>query len=418
MISKFRAFLGRRHNVRAHFWQTLANYTQHIGGIVLGVVLARILQPSDFGKFAFAQSIVLLAQQPASWNIGQALLGTRCQDKKLVTEAWHLETWIFSFKIFAAIALSLFFYFQNDQTLALLVLICGIPSAVDGFTNLLRAEIDSTGNFKVHFFSSSLTILVCLLIGVPLALMGFGPFAIALPGIPLLFLQPLLYRFLTPLVLQRSIGLQKVSLAPLRSGFSLWLCSASEQALFRLDKILLGKFTNLDYLGNYNRAYGYAPVSHFALSSLYTNPTIAALGRKPDWNSKKELLVNHLRILIPAAVANAAFWYFFSDPVVPFVFGPQWESSIPVFQAMSTLSLCMAAYYLPAAFLFHCKDFLTLGLIRSSVVVLMVLTALFIGQRLEATTMALLLQLSLLLTGILLVARGVVIVKKSSVRNL
>ncbi len=410
--------MGRRHNVRAHFWQTLANYTQHIGGIALGVVLARILHPSDFGKFAYAQSLVLLVQQPVSWNIAQALLATRCQDKKLVSEAWHLETWIFSCKILVALIVASFFYLKNDQSLSLLVLICGIPSAVDGFTNLLRAEIDSTGNFKVHFFSSSLTILVCLLIGVPLALMGFGPFAIALPGIPLLFLQPLLYRFLTPMVLQRRIGLHRVSLSPLRSGLSLWLCSASEQALFRLDKILLGKFTTLESLGNYNRAYGYAPVSHFALSSLYTNPTIAALGRTPDWNSKKKLLVNHLRILVPAAVANAAFWYFFSDPVVPFVFGPQWESAIPVFQAMSSLSLCMAAYYLPAAFLFHCKDFLALGLIRCSVVILMVLSALFIGQRLEATTMALLLQLSLILTGILLVARGAAIVRKKAVEDL
>ena len=73
--------------MRAHFWQTLANYTQHIGGIALGVVLARILQPSDFGKFAFAQSVVLLAQLPASWNIAQVLLATRCQDKKLVLSA-------------------------------------------------------------------------------------------------------------------------------------------------------------------------------------------------------------------------------------------------------------------------------------------------------------------------------------------
>lgn len=418
MISKFRALLGRRHNVRAHFWQTLANYTQHIGGILLGIVLARLLQPSDFGKFAYAQALVLIAQQPVSWNLAQALLATRCQDKKLVIDAWHLETWVFSCKILVTLLLSCFFFLRNDQTTSLLVLICGIPSAGNGFTNLLRAELDSTGNFKAHFFSSSLTILICFGIGIPLALKGFGPLAIAAPGIPLLFLQPILYRMLTTLKLQRPIRWRRISLAPLRSGFSLWLCAASEQAIFRLDKILMGKFTTPEALGNYNRAYGYAPISHFALSSLYTNPTIAALGRKPDWPSKKRLLIKHICILIPAAIANAIFWYFFSDPVVPFVFGPQWESAIPVFQAMSTLSLCMAAYYLPSAFLFHCKDFLTLGLIRCSVVALMVLTALFIGQRLESTTMALLLQLSLLLTGILLVARGAAIIRKKPAKHL
>jgi PST family polysaccharide transporter len=419
LISKFRAFLGRRHNVRAHLWQTLANYTQHIGGIILGIILARILQPSDFGKFAYAQSIVLLAQQPISWNLSQALLATRCQDRKLVADAWHLETWVFTCKIFVSIALSLFFYFRNDHTLALLVLVCGIPSAIDGFTNLLRAEIDSSGNFKAHFFSNSLTVLICIAIGVPLALNGFGPLAIALPGIPLLFLQPILYKFFTPLDLQRPIRWKRVSLAPLRSGSSLWLCSASEQAVFRLDKILLGKFTTPESLGNYNRAYGYAPISHFALSSLYTNPTIAALIQKTDWTSKKRILTNHTWILIPAGIANAIFWYFFADPVVPLVFGQQWRPAIPVFQAMSTLSLCMAAYYLPSAYLFHASDYFALGLIRCLVVLAMLLIGLLIGDQLKATTMALLLQSSLIFTSILLILRCTVLIlrKKSAFNN-
>lgn len=412
MIKKFRAFLGRRHNVRAHFWQSLANYTQQGGGLLFGIVLARILQPSDFGQFAYAQAIVLIAQQPFNWNLSQALLATRCQDKNLVTEAWHLETWVSSLKILTTLALFAFFQLRQDHSLAFLILACGLPAAISGFTNLLRSEFDSTGNFKPHFLSSILTISLCFLIGVPLALQGFGPMALALPGVPLLFLQPLLYRLLTQLHLPRSIGLRGVGIARLRSGFSLWLCTASEHALFRLDKVLLGKFTSANSLGNYNRAYGYAPISHFALSSLYTNPTVAALGRKPDWPTKRQLLTKHLAILLPAALANAAFWWFFADPIVPLVFGPQWTPAIPVFQAMATLSLCMAAYYLPAAYLLHSKDFLALGLIRLTMVLAMLTVGLLIHSNLTATSMAYLLQASLLATSFFLVVRCAILTKR------
>lgn len=409
--------LLNRPNFLAHFWQSLANYIQTIGGLGLGVVLARILQPTDFGQFAYAQALVLLAQQPVNWNLSQALLATRCQNVGLVSEAWHLETWVSSMKVLITLAMGTFFFLANDLTLALLVLVCGFPPAINGFTNLLRSELDSIGNFKPHFISSILTIAVSILIGVPLALNGFGPLALALPGLPLLILQPLLYRILTPLDLPRAMRLARVSLAPLRSGFSLWLCTASEHAIFRFDKALLGKFTNPQHLGNYNRAYGYAPISHFALSSLYTNPTVAALGRKPDWQTKKILLTKHLSILIPAGIANAAFWWFFSDPVVPLVFGSQWTSAIPVFQAMATLSLCMAAYYLPAAYLFHTRDFLALGLIRLTVVLAMLATGLFLNNQLTAPIMAYLLQASLLTTSILLIFRCTFLVKSERDRN-
>lgn len=405
MLNRIRSFFARRQNIRAHFWQSSANYVQTVGGLGLGVLLARILQPADFGQFAYAQAIVFLAQQPVNWNLSQALLATRCQDLSLVEEGWRLETWTSTFKILITLAIGCFFFLADNKTLALLVIICGLPLAINGYTNLLRSELESTGNFKANLLSSILVITVSFLVGVPLALNGFGALALAIPGLPLLVLQPLLYRLLTPLKLPRSIRLARVSLAPLRSGFCLWLCTASEHAIFRLDKVLLGKFTTPESLGNYNRAYGYAPISHFALSSLYTNPTVAALGRKPDWHSKKKLLSKHLAILLPAAIANAAFWWLFADPIVPLVFGPQWTLAIPVFQAMATLSLCMAAYYLPATYLFHSQDFLALGLIRLTFVLLMLTVGLFLHNTITATSMAYLLQISMIFTSLALTFR-------------
>lgn len=417
MLNRIRYIFARRQNIRAHFWQSSANYVQTVGGLSLGVLLARILQPADFGQFAYAQAIVFLAQQAVNWNLSQALLATRCQDLSLVKEAWHLETWASTFKMLITLAIGCFFFLADDQTLAILVLVCGLPPAVNGYTNLLRAELESKGNFKSHLLSSILVITVSFLIGVPLALNGFGPLALALPGLPLMILQPLLYRKLTSLTLPRSIRLGRVSFSPLRNGFSLWLCTASEHAIFRLDKVLLGKFTNPQTLGNYSRAYGYAPISHFALSSLYTNPTVAALGHKPDWSAKKKLLTKHLAILLPAAIVNALFWWSFSDPVVPLVFGPQWAPAIPVFEAMATLSLCMAAYYLPAAYLFHSKDFLALGLIRLTIVLAMLATGLLFHNQLTAPIMAYLLQASLLMTSISLIIRCAILVKSACSHN-
>ena len=48
---------------------------------------------------------------------------------------------------------------------------------------------------------------------------------------------------------------------------------------------------------------------------------------------------------------NWVVLYFFSDPLVVWVFGPKWASAIPVFQAFGCLSLAYTAYNLSAAIL-------------------------------------------------------------------
>jgi hypothetical protein len=79
----------------------------------------------------------------------------------------------------------------------------------------------------------------------------------------------------------------------------------------------------------------------------------------------------------------------------------------------------MAAYYLPSAYLFHASDYFALGLIRCLVVLAMLLIGLLIGDQLKATTMALLLQSSLIFTSILLILRCTVLIlrKKSAFNN-
>ena len=60
--------------MRAHLWQSLANYTQQGFGLLLGLILARLLQPEDFGAFGFAAASVLLALLPATWSLAPTLI--------------------------------------------------------------------------------------------------------------------------------------------------------------------------------------------------------------------------------------------------------------------------------------------------------------------------------------------------------
>jgi len=56
-------------------------------------------------------------------------------------------------------------------------------------------------------------------------------------------------------------------------------------------------------------------------------------------------------LLFGGALANWAVLWWFSDPLVPWLFGDQWRGAIPAFQAFSWLGLAMALHYSPMNFL-------------------------------------------------------------------
>jgi O-antigen/teichoic acid export membrane protein len=401
-LSRLRALLREHHTIRSHFWQTCANYTQQIGGLALGIMLARIMLPEDFGLFAYASALALICLLPFHWSLSASLLATKCENYKLVRHAWNLAGWICAVKILVVLFLVAWFAWNRDFLMAWLILLNGLPHCFFEFINLLRAEVESVGNFKPHLLSAVATLIVVLIFNIPLAFFGLGAIALSAGGIPLVAIQWILYRRATTLKLNRKITFQKIQQEYFHEGLWQWMTSMTDQAITRIDKVFLGQLSGQTELGNYNRAYGYAPISHLALSSLYTNATVAALGGKSSRRGKLDLLRKSGGIVIIVGILNAIFWLIFSDWIVPWVFGSQWYGSISVFKAMAGFSLCLAIFYLPTTVLFHQRKFKVIGLTRLMGTLLFLLCVFALNHRMTAVTMALLLQAILLIIGLIL----------------
>jgi O-antigen/teichoic acid export membrane protein len=85
MLKNFRQVLARRQNIRAHFWQSLANYTQAGGGMLLGIVLARLLEPSVFGEFVSITASLGFLMIPVSFSTAQLLVSDAGKTPDLFT---------------------------------------------------------------------------------------------------------------------------------------------------------------------------------------------------------------------------------------------------------------------------------------------------------------------------------------------
>lgn len=400
-----RARLRERHTLRAHAWQTLANYAQQGFGLGFGIIMARILTPADFGAFGFAAASVCLALLPAMWSLAPTLAARGGQ-----TPASHQSAaafgWCVVFVRLAIVATVCAVFFQRgQQQMAGLCLLLGIVESGRELNNVQRVYLEGQGNFKPNLISATLGIVFSLAVAVPVAFLGWGPFALALPGLGFFFIDFFLYRHFSG----RSIFVKPAW--SLRTGFRidsfwLWLYASAEVALTRLDSWFVGKFLGEQTLGYYNRAFGYAPISHMLLSSFVANPTVVGFARCETAAARRRLLLRTAAIVLAGGLLNWIAFYFFARPIVLFVFGPKWESAVPLFQAYASLSLAYSFGFLPATLLLSACRYREIGLIRIGCVALFAIALIFVPGTRSAISVAWLVQATWVLQGLLLLFLG------------
>jgi len=399
---QFRGLLARRHNVRAHFWQSCSNYTQQFSGLILSVFLARLLAPEDFGEFAYAGAVLALFMLPVSWSLAPQIVAEVRSHPEIVNDALHYCRILFAPRIvLATIACFFLFWTKGWQQGAIALVLC-VPLVGADFVTILRAALEGQGAFKANFFDSILAAAATAFISIPAALLGAGVWSLVVPAVPLFAMQMVLYSRMCKRSIRPTAPITERSY--IRSGTALWLCGCGESALLRSDKFLLGQFAGMTALGDYNRAFNFSPLAARALNSLLTNPTVAALTSARNGSARQALLVKSGLLLLAAGAANFVVWWFFADPLVPFLFGHQWRSAIPVFEAMAPLSLAMSVAYLPTTVAMAKRAYTRLAVVRATTLLGFLGSVWMFSASMDATTMAWLLQLTLFAQGLLIAA--------------
>jgi O-antigen/teichoic acid export membrane protein len=372
MLKNLRQVLARRQNVRAHFWQSLANYTQAASGMMLGVVLARLLEPSIFGEFVFITASLGFVMIPVSFSTAQLLISDAGKTPDLFKRVWGLATLVCIVKSILVVCFVAYWFWRGEAIRAQISGLVGIPMVFSDYLVALRYDLEGGGRFKPNFFAQVIDILVQASVSITLVLNGYGIYGLAWGGLIGTAVQACYYtllsgRKISPALLPPSLLLRQV-----RAGFWLWLSSVSSNWYSRVDKILLGHFGGAAELGYYNRAMNYGPVSHILLNSLMTNAAIRSLSCEQTVRRKRLLFLKTMALLLAAACINGLFWHFFADPLVPLIFGAQWQPAAKSFSILGWLGVPYALLFGSAALLYSYSRYTTIALVQAGSLILLV----------------------------------------------
>ena len=180
-------------------WTLASNLGLKAVTLVVGIVLARLLTPEDFGLVAMLMVFFAVSQSLVNSGFTQALIREDKLTEKDKATAFSLNVLIavvcYAILWWSAPAIADFF---DNQLLIDLTRLMGLSIIFQSFTLVQRAQLTHGLKFKKLMIVSLLASLITGVIGVVLALQGYGVWALAIKYVALSVITSLLLYVINP----------------------------------------------------------------------------------------------------------------------------------------------------------------------------------------------------------------------------
>lgn len=321
-------------------WASVDNFIKQIVQFIIGIILARILEPKEFGVLGILTIFLSLSELLIEGGFSQALIRKKTISKKQYSSVFYFNLGL-SILIYLIIFLfSDFFerYFRIEN-LGLMIQVFMIKIVISSFyfvqVVILTKSLDFKVFTKITFFSSVFSGIV----GIYLAFTGYGVWSLIWQSILVNVLTALfvnIYKFWLPnlnFYWQDIKDIYKTSSHLL--GTSLLSRVSNETNAF-----IIGRYFSADSLGFYSRANSLKNLPSQTMNAIISKISLPILSNKQDNDVElsqlyKKILLNSLFVSTFIMVLMISV----ADELIIFLLGEKWSQSIVLFQYLSIIGI-------------------------------------------------------------------------------
>ena len=316
-------------------WKAMTRVVSSLTRLLVLVILARLLTPTDYGIAGMAivvTSFALIFTDPA---LSAALIQRPVIDERDRSSVFWLATGIGGALTLVGVAASglvaNFFREEQVQDLVIVTSFCLVAASLSVTQRALLARELAYRKLEIREMTS---IVAGGVVGVAAAIAGLGPWAIVLNFVTYVVISTVLVWLLVDWRPRRVFSIDHI-----RSlwGFSARIFSASVLTWGNqnLDKALVGRFLGGGPLGAYSLAYTATQVPGQLLSRPLYQVVAPAYARIQSDSERLERAWLWSKQLSVAVVAPALLALIVVAPdLVPVVFGDQWDAAIAPLQLL------------------------------------------------------------------------------------
>lgn len=333
----------KRKTVKGVVWSTLERFSVAGVNFIFGLILARLLMPTDYGAIAMLSIFMAIAQTFIDSGFSNALI--RKPDR---TETDNATAFYFNIGVGLAAYFSLYLaapyiaQFYKTSILIPLTRIMGLNLLLNSLCVVQQALLTARIDFKTQAKISLNAAVVSGLVGIGFAYAGYGVWALAIQSVLASVIRTILLWILAKW--RPKAKFSKQSFRNLFGYGSKLLASGLLDTIYNnLYTIVIGKRFSVATLGVYSRADQWANFLAINVTGILQRVTFPILSSIQ--NEDERLRVNYRKflrvsgfVIFPLMMGLAAI----ADPLTRFILTDKWADSIPLLRI-----LCFALMFYP-----------------------------------------------------------------------
>lgn len=326
------------------FWTLLSNVGNKLITLIIGVILARLLTPADFGLVAMLYIFFEVSQSLINSGFGQALIR-----EDTLTEKDKGTVFYINLVVSIVCYLILFFAapliadFYDNQILIDLTRFMGISIVFSALAIVQRSSLTHRLAFKKLMIVNLVTNVLTGIIGVGLAFYGYGVWALAIKYVSQAFFMTTILFAINPWLPKNFIFMESFNRL-FGFGSKLLLSGLLNTTYQNIYKLIIGKFYTAATLGLFTQAQLYVnQVTQSAVGTLQT-VTYPILSKAKDdpirlKNAYRKIIMASSFVIFPLVIGLGIL----AEPFVLTLVGQKWLEVVPFLQI---LCLSGALYHL------------------------------------------------------------------------
>lgn len=322
-------------SVRGIIWSSIERFSLQGVQFFIGIILARLLSPSDFGMIGMLSIFLCVSETFIDCGFSNALIRLKDATSKDYGTAFIVNFFIslVAFGILFSIA-PLVSHFYNMPELQAVMRIVSITLIINALFTVHKVKLTRNVDFKTQSKASLTSALISGFIGITLAYNGFGVWSLVYQTIcnsflNLVFMTLLLKWFPKPIFCKKSFH------ELFGFGSRIFIASIISSIYSNLYNIVIGKQFTASNLGYYTRAdqLGRFPSQNVAgILSRVTYPILSQLQDEPERLNK--IYIKYLQIscfvIFPVMTGLAAL----AKPLIVLLLGEKWLPSVALLQIL------------------------------------------------------------------------------------
>jgi O-antigen/teichoic acid export membrane protein len=364
------------------FWSFADNILQQVVNFIVGIILARILSPEEFGILGIITIFIAISATFVDSGLSSALINKQdASDSDYNTVFWSNVLFgllMYALLFFSSYAIADFF---EEKSLVSLVRIASLSLVFVAFSSIQRTLYMKLINFRIITIVSIISVVISGITAIYMALEGYGVLSLVVRIVLGQCITLLLFWTLSKWRPRFEFNKESF-LRMYRYGVNLQMSKMINTLSNNLYYFIIGKFFSPAILGYYTRANTFKDLASNNISTSVDRVSFASLSKITDRRARLEQFRKFLFVTMWIASLFMCILFICAKPIVLILIGEKWATSIIYLKILALSGILLPIYSLNINLLAigqKTKKYLTIEILSKFLVVPIVIAGVYYG---------------------------------------